>query len=269
MWLSPLFSHFANAQSPAWALARELFENGDWVASRREIRRVLLADPENREARILADVCSLKTGQADSASLERLEQAVEMPNVELETRALAAYEAGREYWRMGDSEKAYDLFVYAYRNTEDNPLFLRAGCSLFLLMKGKPELKTVSPSLTLQLKSSRRLFDWSLQQECMLPEEDAGTGILAKPGEWTVALYRSQVSPAIGMRCSCVPSCSEYFLLACRKHGLLGFPIQADRFFREPSIVQQRQNPIEMGGVIKYSDPLEAHDFWLGEGVDR
>lgn len=252
----------ARAQNGDWDLALDLFEAGDWEAAWRESRRAALAAPQNWEARILNAVSALRLDKDRQASLATLMDAVTDSSASTEMRALAAYEAGRAQWRAGNIAEAYDLLVYAYRNTEENSLFLRTGCTLFLIMREYPELEDQSQSLTMQLQSSRRLFDWTLQQECMLRDEN-GTGFLSKPGEWIVGLYSSQVAPAIGMRCSCVPSCSEYFLRACRKHGLLGFPIQADRFFREPSIVQNQQNPIVIDGKIKYADPLDAHDYWL------
>lgn len=94
----------------------------------------------------------------------------------------------------------------------------------------------------------------------------AWTAVLATltrlPARAVVLFYRSQVAPAIGSRCSMVPSCSEYFRIASEKHGWLGIPMQGDRFVREPGLVQRRVNPVREGTLEKYADPVEAHDRW-------
>ena len=86
---------------------------------------------------------------------------------------------------------------------------------------------------------------------------------LSWPGRWLVSLYRSQIRPAIGARCSIRPNCSEYFLLASRKHGLLGFPMMADRLVREPGIVAEAEQAVETPDGVRYADPLSDHDGWL------
>ena len=91
-----------------------------------------------------------------------------------------------------------------------------------------------------------------------------GYGTVALPARTFITFYRTQVSPAIGARCSLEPSCSEYFVQAVRKHSLLGFPIIADRFFREPSVLAARAKPVVMpDGHIRYADPVSDHDFWM------
>ena len=81
-----------------------------------------------------------------------------------------------------------------------------------------------------------------------------------------MAFYSAQIGPAIGSRCDLLPSCSEYFLQASRAHGLLGVPIMADRFVREPSVVSARANPATMpDGRIRYADPVSDHDYWMKE----
>lgn len=243
-------------------LALDLFGEGDWDSCRRECRRVLISSPDLTEARVLAATCSLRLGRGLESSLRTLEQIAADEGARLEMRSLAAYEAGREHWRVGELETAYARFAFAFLHSKSDAVFLRSGCSLFLLMNADKSLRSKSASIYAQIRSARDLYDWNLQKECM-PAEEGGTGIFSKPGEWVVDLYRGQIAPAIGMRCSCIPSCSEYFLQACRKHGLLGFPLQADRFFREPSIVQQQIDPVVVGDQIKYSDPVGDHDYWI------
>ena len=86
---------------------------------------------------------------------------------------------------------------------------------------------------------------------------------LTRPAEGMIALYRTQISPAIGDRCSLYPSCSEYCMQAMRRHGLLGLAMYADRAVREPDVVRKQQDPVIINGKRKYRDPLEDHDWWM------
>ncbi|MBU4460234.1 MAG: membrane protein insertion efficiency factor YidD [Verrucomicrobia bacterium] len=83
------------------------------------------------------------------------------------------------------------------------------------------------------------------------------------PGRAMVWIYRSMVRPAIGARCSLDPSCSEYFLQSSRRHGLLGFPMMADRLVREPSEVRAHPVPVPPGSEVRVPDPVSDHDFWM------
>ncbi len=78
-----------------------------------------------------------------------------------------------------------------------------------------------------------------------------------------IRFYRSQISPAIGERCTLVPSCSEYFNQAWCKHGLIAVPMVADRFFREPDVNKHKHQPIIINNTIRYGDPVSDHDFWM------
>lgn len=87
------------------------------------------------------------------------------------------------------------------------------------------------------------------------PESSVASRIV----EGIVRSYRRWISVAIGSRCSLTPSCSEYFRQAARRHGWLAFPMIADRFVREPSVVAASN--VRAGTPIP--DPLEDHDAWL------
>jgi len=176
----------------------------------------------------------------------------------------AAYEEGRARAARGEVDRAFDRLRFAFLHAQDREWALRSGTSLFLLMRQHRALRQEHPALALQIQSNRRLYTWPLQQaERLAPPADPVIGrILSLPGVWITTVYRRQVGPAIGMRCSCEPSCSEYFLQACRTHGVLGFAMQADRFFREPSLVRDRHNPVWVNGEIRYADPVSDHDFW-------
>lgn len=245
-------------------LAVELFEEGDWNECRRECERVLLVSPSNHSARFLQSAANLRLNRHIDHSIASLKDLVnsEVPN---EIRASAAYEYGRAEWKRGRHKAAFQLLKLAFHNTAKTELFLRSACSLFLLMKEKPELRKRSSDLVIQINSSRALWYGELFKECRIEKYETRTKLPGWPGRWIVALYRRQIAPAIGQRCSLEPTCSEYFRQACKKHGLLGFPIQADRFFREPGVVAKGRNPVVVGNIIKYADPLSDHDFWMGE----
>jgi len=99
--------------------------------------------------------------------------------------------------------------------------------------------------------------------------EDKGGGIsstLMAPARGFVWLYRSQISPAIGDKCRLVPSCSEYFMQASRKHGLLSIPMIADRFIREGTVMSKRANPVVLpDGRELWADPVEDNDWWFAK----
>lgn len=239
----------------------ELFEEGRYADARRESLRAVFASPSNETARLLAAVSALRLGREKESARTAL-QALNGEAESTSIRAMAAYEAGRLAWREDRDEAAFALLQSAFNEARNDDLFLRAGCSLHFMLKEHSGWKKEHPALVQQLQTCRNLWNWDLQKECMLNPPRKGSGLLSKPGAWIVAFYRSQIGPAIGMRCSCEPSCSEYFLRACRKHGLLGFALQADRFYREPSVVANEQNPIPGPRGMRYGDPLSDHDFW-------
>ncbi|MDD3604624.1 MAG: membrane protein insertion efficiency factor YidD [Kiritimatiellae bacterium] len=239
-------------------LAAALYEEEDWSACRTESLRVLQQEPENGSARLFAALAALKLGRGDAAAdLEQLAAGAS----DREVMAAASYECGRLALAGEDAGAAYAHFKKTFETTASYDLFLRSGCSLYMLTEKEKSLREQDLALALQLQTSRRLWSRDLMTECGPPEK--GGGMSSLPGKWIVAFYRSQINPAIGARCSLTPSCSEYFRQACRAHGLLGFAIQADRFFREPSEVAARRNPVPVGDVIKYADPLEDHTKWL------
>lgn len=90
------------------------------------------------------------------------------------------------------------------------------------------------------------------------------------PVRAVISFYRSQISPCIGQRCLLIPSCSEYMLQACRKHGMLGIAIGIDRFYREPAVTGDNSKLVELPNrVLKYCDPVSDHDFWLNRKSDK
>ena len=87
-------------------------------------------------------------------------------------------------------------------------------------------------------------------------------GIMEKIAAAPVLFYQSFLAPAWGRRCSYHPSCSNYALLAIRKHGaFLGSIMTFDRLQHEAD--EPRYSPrILAGGMIKVYDPLENNDYW-------
>ena len=241
-------------------LAVELFEEQDWNNCRRECRRVFDDDPQAEKAALLGSISLLRQGNdiaAAQATLERLAAGA----ADREARAMAAYELGRLQWARGEAEAAARNLQKAFLLTSDHALFLRAGCSLDLLRKDSPIIGTLDPAVFQSLETSRALWSRDLVRECGMRKEKAGS-ILSKPGQWVVAFYRRGIRPAIGARCSLLPSCSEYFNQASRKHGLLAFPLIADRLVREPSVVVMQEHPVHVHDKIRFADPVEDHTWW-------
>jgi putative component of membrane protein insertase Oxa1/YidC/SpoIIIJ protein YidD len=90
----------------------------------------------------------------------------------------------------------------------------------------------------------------------------ARTGILERIAEAPVLFYQRFLGTSWVRRCSYYPSCSNYALLAIRKHGaVLGSIMAFDRLQHEADEV--RFSPlIVSGGEIKGYDPLENNDYW-------
>jgi len=77
-----------------------------------------------------------------------------------------------------------------------------------------------------------------------------------------VLFYQHFLSHQWGQSCAYYPSCSNYALLAIRKHGVLvGSMMAFDRFQHEAD--EARTSPLILtGGQIKVYDPLENNDYW-------
>jgi hypothetical protein len=91
----------------------------------------------------------------------------------------------------------------------------------------------------------------------------AGTeGILEEIAAAPILFYQHFLSRHWGRRCAYYPSCSNYALLAIRKHGVvIGTMITFDRLQHEGNEARTSP-PILAGGQIKVYDPLENNDYW-------
>ena len=97
-----------------------------------------------------------------------------------------------------------------------------------------------------------------------MPPAKKATGFIKLQIPGGAANPAPPVGPALGSRCALEPSCSRYFVHAARKHGLLGVPMTADRFVREP-VVSAPDRPWvrNADGAWRHPDPVEDHDWWF------
>jgi hypothetical protein len=241
------------------SLLVDLFEEGQWSACRVECQRFLDAAPNDPAVALIKAVAELRLGLDSTAALLALGASSRTPRA---TAAMANYELGRAFWKRGDP-RAFVCLRAAFDAAESRDLFLRAGCSLNIYLEQHAELARQHAGLVAQLYSSAGLWNrqvWTESRVAPPRKRDAWTG---KPAQWVIAFYRSQISPAIGERCSLVPSCSEYTVQALRRHGLLGLTIYADRGVREPDVVARKKTWVKTGSRWRYADPLDDHDWWL------
>lgn len=246
-------------------LGEELFAEGNWPAARVECWRVQHDgnSPDADRARMLAAICALRMNVDVATARQELAGLWLDESIALETRCHAAYEFGRAEWAAGNRAAAAASLKFAWQSTRDIPLFGRAGASLYYLLRADGDLRRRERGTWFTLQSCRGGWPPRVWRDCRPPPR-ARPSLLSLPGRAVVGFYRAMISPAIGARCDLEPSCSEYFRQASRAHGLLGIPIMADRFIREPSVVAAQEHPVvTSAGRIHYADPLNAHDYWL------
>jgi putative component of membrane protein insertase Oxa1/YidC/SpoIIIJ protein YidD len=261
-----LLVSFCRADGPG--LAAELFAEKDWEPCLRECERLLITDPHDDDALLFSSVCKLRLGRDTRRARTDL-GGLMTSKADLSIRTRAAYEKARADWKDGDMKSAFEAFLFAFYRTGDPTLFVKSACSLTRVMDDVPDLSDKQKhSLRMQINSSRDLWYGPLFKECRVDDPAKKTPALAYPARWFTLLYRAQIGPAIGDRCVLEPSCSAYFLEAGRKHGLLAFPMIADRFFREPSEAQDPGNRIVKHGRVRHADPVSDHDGWMGKGSE-
>ncbi len=247
-----------------YVLIASLFADGDYDLCLRECDRALASDSCQESIRLTRTRCRIKLDRSDKTDTDQLSQLTAHASTTAR-QALASYELGRIKWINGEEDAAAIAFSRAFFTARNERVFLHSACSLFLMFSNNPELAEQYPGLRMQINSTRDLWTAQLLADSARSNRRRGGKLLAIPGLVVTAIYRSFVRPAIGQRCALYPSCSEYFLRACRKHGLLGFSIVADRFFREPTVTQRQAKPLSLGATIRYADPLSDHDFWMTE----
>lgn len=254
---------FSNANR----LAAELFNDGLYTESRAEAMRVMLENAaktnsneyaDARLIRALSEYLSDKNGEiADICNDE---------SAPMSARVTAAYIIGTLVVAdcKDSAQIKMDALAFVFSNTDDTDLFWNSGCLLYFMMKKDSEARRNSPLIWKQLQTVSSSWPVEVVLACKASLADNAEKKAPLPIRALIAFYRKQISPAIGKRCLLEPSCSEFYLQACRKHGWLGMGIGGDRFFREPSITGDERLEIVMpDNTIRYSDPVSAHDFWL------
>ncbi len=188
----------------------------------------------------------------------------------IELRAVAAYELGR--YRMSLRQGAPDALpplAHAFLHTRNTTLFQLSACSLHFLFSENADLAKANPDLASQVAFSLSAWSSSVWKHAdpraFRPRAASSRRSLATlPARAFIAFYRTQIRPAIGSRCALVPSCSEYFLQATKKHGILGIPFIGDRFIRESRVTQDAKVLVERAdGSIRIADPVSDHDYWF------
>ena len=158
--------------------------------------------------------------------------------------------------------------VEAFRTACDPRVFRVAGAALDFLFRDDKDFRKANPSLAMQVEMCRDAWtekDLADARRCVnaISQEDGRRG----PGAWlaagVVGFYRLLVGPAIGDRCVLEPSCSRYYLEASRKHAILGVPMVADRFVREPVESNSRRRIRMPDGSWRHPDPVSDHDAWF------
>ncbi len=83
-----------------------------------------------------------------------------------------------------------------------------------------------------------------------------------KIAQGAIRVFQKYISPVDGDRCPSYPTCSQYGVLAVRKHGLMmGFVMTFDRLIHESDEVR-RAPLIKVYDSHRYYDPVENNDFW-------
>jgi hypothetical protein len=160
--------------------------------------------------------------------------------------------------------------VEAFRTASDPRVFRIAGAALYIILRDDKTFRDANSPLFTQVEMCRGtwsksdLADAKKSIAAVVPAKARrGPGALFAAG--VVGFYRLFVGPSIGDRCVLEPSCSRYFLAASRAHGLLGVPMTADRFVREP-VVSASDRQIRMpDGTWRHPDPVSDHDYWFAK----
>ncbi len=160
--------------------------------------------------------------------------------------------------------------VEAFRTARDPRVFRIAGAALNFLLRDDQDFRKANPSLVMQVEMCRDswtrndLADARVCVDAIAPAKKR-----RGPGAWlaagVVGFYRLFVGPAIGDRCVLEPSCSRYYFEASQKHGILGVPMIADRFVREPVESNSGRRIHMPDGSWRHPDPVSDHDWWFSK----
>lgn len=244
--------------SRAADLATELFTEQQWEGALREAHRVLLHTPTSDAHRLISAVCNVRLGRHRKLATQTLAK-LHTDSTHDTIREHAAFEHALLQLENNNPTSAFDSFAVCFLNTRHKDRLGHSAYQLARLAKRHPALQGRHPSLLLQINSARNL--WTPTPPNRAAPPPAGGGCTA-PGRLVVWFYRTVVGPCLGQRCLLHPSCSAYFLQAAHQHGLLAFPLFAERLYREPGLTDRREHPIQVNGRTRYADPLSDHTFW-------
>ena len=213
-----------------------------------------------RRAQLVREL--LEEGAATEAISEAAALVAEAPAA---TNALSGTSAERALY-SGTREGVAE----AFRTARDPRVFRVAGAALDILFRSDEDFRNAHSALATQAEMCRGSWtekDLADAKACVdaiaLVKQRRGPGAWLAAG--VVGFYRLFVGPAIGDRCVLEPSCSRYYLEASRKHGILGVPMVADRFVREP-VESNSPRRIRMpDGSWRHPDPVSDHDEWLSK----
>lgn len=205
----------------------------------------------------------LKEGEADEARVEMARLINESPTIST-SNALARASA-----RLSLEEGTLDGIARAFLEARDAETFRVAGCALYLALEADDEARAANAVLYEQARlcsDSWMRPDWREARALLQRSAPKGGGGIGGFFAFCVFhFYKFAVGPALGSRCALEPSCSRYFLDASRKHGLVGIPMIADRFVREPVASASDKLVRDANGELKHPDPVSDHDGWFSK----
>jgi len=249
-----LMTHLAHGAND---LTEELFAEAQWEQCRAECLRLLSAAPE--DSRTL--LTSLKAGtRLGGNHITELSAFAENASIDKELRCEADFELAAIYKKNDQPADALRHLISCFNSTGSASLFASATRQANTILNANSELEEEYKELIHVIRTASKT--WPRKSTA---GKSKTTPILAQPALWLIAFYQTQISPAIGARCSLHPSCSRYAVDALKKHGPTGIAIAGDRMVREPDVVEAKARPVVISHQIKYADPISDHTFWMKE----
>lgn len=243
-------------------LVESFYSNKDYLSSYKESKRILILNSANEKIQYIYAVSQLHIDKITdkSEAINILQDIMKLKDTNNDLACLSSYKLGLFYIANNNFDKAFHFLSFVFFNAKNKDLFLHSSCSLFFLNTKNSTYKKNNPTLFEQISSTKYLWTDSLLKDCKINIKKNKNS-----ENFIVYFYRRNIRPAIGDRCVIEPSCSEYFRQSYIKHGIISFPMIADRFFREPGIAADNKKMITTeNGLIKFKDLLTDHDFWMG-----
>lgn len=253
--------------TPSLGLAISLFNDGDLARASIEAKRAIASTatngPVHGEAVLLDGLAAYLRGSAALPDPPPWQA----EGLSERQRIAVAYAIGVSSRSGTEIEKTrLPALRYVFDHTDETALFWNASSLLYFTLKEDKALRESEADLGKLLLTCRNAWPVEVVRASKAEAKTAGEGPADAPLPLRLFIrtYRSQISPAIGSRCLLEPSCSEFYLRACRKHGWIGMGIGGDRLIREPTVTGDPERAIVMpSGLIRYADPVSEHDYWL------